>query len=786
MIALLLSTGPALQGSTPPSGGCADAAGDRRPCEYAGRPLIEALDDLRARGLNLIFSSDLVRPDMIVEAEPPVAAPRQVLDRLLGAFGLEARDGPAGTVLVVRTTASERVEPGRDDPPPVHSRPALRERVRVGASSTGEPAPMTTLNQADIERLPAVGADPTRSIAWLPGIVSADKSAQLSIRGGGSDEALVILDGLEIEEPFHLKDFLAFSSIVDAGAIGRIDVLTGIFPAEYGDRMSGVIDLTTADPAEAERTAIGLSLINASLLSGGGRGDAGGSWLISARSWFPDAVLDIVDPGGEDISPSYNDLLGKMQVRLAGGSLLSAHVLASRDDLDFQNDRGDTEVLAGDDHRYVWINWKTPWTARLYAQTVLSSSGVVRSRRGNTLDDAGSSAQVGDARSFGSVGAKQDWIFAAGERASLKWGFDARRLEAEYVYRSHVEQIDPLAGSGASGGTAAAAVIDRDLTLEPSGAEFGAYVAGQFRVVPQLTVDLGVRRDRQTLTGETETSPRLNLAWAPGEGSVLRAGWGRFHQPQGINELQIEDGVVDFLPAQRAEHWELDLDHRFPGGMNLGVSAYVKGMTRLRPRYENLFNPVQLFPEAEPDRVRIAPERALARGVEIGLGQDRGRSLSWRASYALASTQDRIDGAWVPRSVDQRHTLNLSLSYRRGERWQVSLAGVYHTGWPTTEVRAEQAQNPDGSLAIQPILGPRNALRYPPYHRVDLRVARRYELGGGTLALHLDVTNLFGHDNVCCVTDLQYLVQPDGSVRVERTEGHWLRQLPVVGLTWDF
>jgi outer membrane receptor protein involved in Fe transport len=324
------------------------------------------------------------------------------------------------------------------------------------------------------------------------------------------------------------------------------------------------------------------------------------------------------------------------------------------------------------------------------------------------------------------------------------------------------------------------------LTLDPAGIDAGAYVAGRFRLLSALTVEVGVRRDRQTLTGETETSPRVNLACALGEGSLLRFGWGRFQQPQQINELQIEDGVLDFFPAQRAEHWEIDFDHLFASGLKLGASAYVKDMTRLRPRYENLFNPIQLFPESEPDRVRIAPERALARGIEIALGMDRGRSLSWQASYALASAEDRVDGAWVPRSWDQRHALNLVLNYRRGDKWDVSLGGVYHTGWPTTGVGAEQVQNPDGSTTILPIVGPRNATRHPAYHRLDLKVTRRFDLGGGTLGLYLDVTNLYGHDNVCCADGFQFSPRVDGSVHVNRTNGYWLRQLPVVGLTWSF
>src|SRR3989442_979192 len=151
-IILLLATAPALWGAVPDSSSCPRPYGERGLCGYAGRPLVEALEDLRSRGLNLIFSSDLVRPDMMVETEPPLAAPRQVLGRLLSAFGLEARDGPAGTILIVRASGAGhggageagRVGAGQEDQP-VPSSPALRERLRVGASPRGEPEPVTTL-----------------------------------------------------------------------------------------------------------------------------------------------------------------------------------------------------------------------------------------------------------------------------------------------------------------------------------------------------------------------------------------------------------------------------------------------------------------------------------------------------------------------------------------------------------------------------------------------------------------------------------------------------------------
>jgi len=101
LVILFLSSAAALA-ETAPSSGCARGSAVKGSCGLAGRLLSEALDDLRARGLNVVYSSDLVRPDMVVGTEPSALDPRLVLDRLLSPFGLEARDGPGGTILIIR------------------------------------------------------------------------------------------------------------------------------------------------------------------------------------------------------------------------------------------------------------------------------------------------------------------------------------------------------------------------------------------------------------------------------------------------------------------------------------------------------------------------------------------------------------------------------------------------------------------------------------------------------------------------------------------------------------
>ena len=129
-------------------------------------------------------------------------------------------------------------------------------------------------------------------------------------------------------------------------------------------------------------------------------------------------------------------------------------------------------------------------------------------------------------------------------------------------------------------------------------------------------MEASLRWDRQTQTDQEELSPRLNLIYAPVSRLALRAAWGRFYQPQRINELQVEDGESRFFPAQRAEHRLVSLEWLLASRWRLRADAYMKVMSDLRPRYENLFDPFELFPEGEGDRIRIAPDRAEAKGLE--------------------------------------------------------------------------------------------------------------------------------------------------------------------------
>ncbi len=153
-----------------------------------------------------------------------------------------------------------------------------------------------TMSREDIESVPQLGEDVFRAVNRLPGLSSGDYSAHFSIRGGRHDETLILLDGLELFEPYHLKDFNEGAiSIIDTEAIDGVQLMTGGFPAQYGNKRSGVFDITSRTPeTDRVRASVGLSFMNARAMASGPLGNHRGSWLASARSGYMDLVFNLI------------------------------------------------------------------------------------------------------------------------------------------------------------------------------------------------------------------------------------------------------------------------------------------------------------------------------------------------------------------------------------------------------------------------------------------------------------------------------------------------------------
>ena len=104
-------------------------------------------------------------------------------------------------------------------------------------------ASLAELTRGDVESLPGLNQDVLRVTHFLPGTASNPLSARSHVRGGRDDELAVFFDGVPLFEPFHYKDVQSLLGLLDPGSISKIDFFSGVFPARYGNSLSGVLDI---------------------------------------------------------------------------------------------------------------------------------------------------------------------------------------------------------------------------------------------------------------------------------------------------------------------------------------------------------------------------------------------------------------------------------------------------------------------------------------------------------------------------------------------------------------
>ena len=633
--------------------------------------------------------------------------------------------------------------------------------------------PAASLTAAELEVLPQLGDDLFRSITRLPGLAADDISAQFWVRGAPQSELLARLDGVELLEPFHLKDVGGALSIVDPTVIRRLDLTTGGFSAEYGDRLAGVLTMDTqSDPRPL--TALKLSLTG---IGGGTRGvfsEARGRWMLAARRGYPDVALKIANRD-EDVSPRYYDVTAKVEYDLSPAHTVSVHALHAGDELRYER-KNSPSLSSSYDSSYLWARWLGEVTPALKGEALLSWARLTWDREGSGRLD-GFPFFLRDHRQLDTATLRNEWTFQPGEQAVIRGGFEARTGDTHYDYALSQQYTAVQNG-------AVVVVTDKvNATLSPEGSAIGAYASVKLRPLAPLVIEPGIRFDHHDYTEAAGWSPRVNAALIVGA-TTVRAAWGEYSQAQGLHQIAVADGERTFGRTEQAEQIVLSLERALSKRIALRTEVYERRTTRVRPRWENLDNAYDLFPEAQSDRVQIAPSRGRARGFEVLLSS-RGQSpWQWHASYAFARTEEEVDGKWVPRSHDQEHAFYTDVTYTPNPRWQFSAAWRFHSGWPTTDVVYSLTTLNNGRRFLVSTNGPMYGLRLPDYHRLDLRATRRYKVKRGEVRVFIDLFNAYDHVNLM---GYDHNVSVSGTQVTDRKEPReQLPFLPSIGVSWEF
>ena len=652
-----------------------------------------------------------------------------------------------------------------------------------GLLSASIAAPMT-LDRQQLQTTPQIGEDIYRAVSKLPGVAADDFTAKFSVRGATTDELLATLDGIQLVEPFHLRDMGSALSSIDIQTLGSVELLAGGAPVMFGDHTGGVLSMNTIEPrTDRVHGSAGISVMNARAAADGGAAQGRIGWLASVRRGYLDLAFRMA--GFTDtIEPRYDDWYAKIKLDAGRLGTLSVHTLAGQDRLKyFQN--GLPALRSKYMNQYVWANWRgNVGSDRITHQTVVSASWHQWQRAADKIQLDTLTSYMRETRSLTRHALRSDWDVVLLPQLLLRAGAEVQSEDADYNYISWVRKrfvfndtlrtrVDTIAGA-----------------LSPAGQREEGHAALRVRPSDALTMEAGVRYDRVDYSHDRIVSPRFNVAWTPHTGTSVKAAWGRHVQPQPLFDLQIQNGERTFSPADRAEQREVGVEQAIGGAFTVFGRAYERRMTDLRARWMNVGSAQDMVPELNYDRVRLAPSSGEARGLELGVARLRRERSEWSVTYALSKVTERYMGVDIPRARDQRHAVTAEWAIQPlDNRWRLTVAGVWHSGWPYTPDRiiVDSVPGPNGqgqSIYTTDAIGLLNSARTPEYHRVDARWTRYFEARHHRFILFAEVFNLLGTQNIRGYRS--YAAFSRNTLNIYQDARESIGRLPSIGFSWEF
>lgn len=587
------------------------------------------------------------------------------------------------------------------------------------------PTTQLSLSKQEIERFPLVDNDIMRSGHNLPGVMASDYSARFSIRGGEKDGVAVRLDGMELYDPYHLQDFGGAISLIGLGLIQRADLLMGGFPAEYGQKMSGVFDITTKPPNTEKVSAnFGIDLINATAMVEGPLTDKGG-WLISARRGYIDLILTLMEID-ENYKPQYADVYGKMIYQLSEADTLMLNGIYGWDKNLIRIDDVDNNLDSLYDNSTVWLKWRHAFNTSY--QTDVYAFGGTSSR------ERISAETNRDNRDFRFVGTKAELTANLLDKHTIRSGLEWRWSAAKYDYfvRERREGInnysDPILAD-----------------IDDSGSDIKLFLQDEWQIHPKLAVNFGgryvVQYYRTADVQNYEIGPRFALAFRPMHNLIFRGAWGLYHQPVDLMSIPVEDGNTFVGRAEQATHYILGGEYSLSNNFLIRLEGYYKKYDNLVGRLREFGRQMQIFTPAET---------AEAKGLDIFATQAVSSRLTWGLGYAYGIAEETSENQTIYRQYDRRHSIFLSFSQQIASTWHLYFSWRFHTGDPRTPLEHSNVFSDDGNtiIACDRQFGETHTERLPPYHSLDFRITKRSPYRRWTFTWYIQVLNLYNNTNV--------------------------------------
>ncbi len=619
---------------------------------------------------------------------------------------------------------------------------------------------VTKLTPKQIERIPAVGgqADLAQYMQVVPGVVfTGDQGGQLYIRGGSPIMNKTMMDGMVLYNPFHS---IGLFSVFDNDIIRNADIYTGGYNAEYGGRISSVMDITTRDGNRqrlsgkvSASTFAAKALLEGPLKKQQEEGGGSSSFLVNYRTSYLDktskTIYEYVDSAG--LPFEFTDVYGKLSFNGANGSKFNLFGFNFTDGVKYQgvSDLG-------------WRNWGagTNFVLVPTGSAVLIDGVFAMSNYRIALNEADLPERYSEIAGFN--GGLNFKYFIGEDEA--KYGLEVLGFRTDYSFYNS---------------------IGLQVQQEQNTSE----IAGYFNYKKKLknwVLDPGIRLHYYASLSVANVEPRVGVKWNINDNLRFKASAGRYSQNlvAANNDRDVVNLFYGFLsspdnlpstittpngdtrevkdPLQRANHYLAGFEIDLTTDWSLNVEGYFKDFRQVTNLNRNkLYDDSPEFYD-KPDELKkdFIVETGKAYGGDVLLKYEKNGLFVW-AVYGY-NFVTRFDGTQEYHPIwDRRHQVNLVLSYNFGKfnSWKANVRWNYGSGFPFTQTQGFYGQqtfgggigtdytqqNPD----LSTIYGPLNGGRLPSFHRLDFGVTKTWKLDDRqTMQLDFSCTNVYDRDNI--------------------------------------
>jgi len=667
------------------------------------------------------------------------------------------------------------------------------EYEKISEKLFSKPVSKIELNSAQINNIPRfVEADLLRALQTLPGITSlSDFSSALYIRGGTPDQNLYLIDGTDVYNPEHA--FGIFSTF-NTNAIKKVEVSKGGFGAEYGGRLSSVLDVTNLDGNRNEFEGVAnVSLLSASTTLQSPIGSIGSISGSLRRTYIDQTYAKWIDE-----VPDYYFYDGNLKAYFDFDrkNKFSISIFNGRDDLDFKLDKTAKESL---EFLYDWgnttgsINWK-----HIFSPDLFASFWITASRFNSNFDFE--AINLSEKNKLSDYAFKASLEYYAYQNLTIRFGAEQKLLHELYDQDFTNQRI----------------YIDNNRQLTTG------YLTAEWKPSNDWNIQAGIRADYYNAdTTYFNAAPRFSIKYKLNDESSLKFATGLYHQY--LNRLprffisSIWSTANKYNKVSSSKHFILGYQREIGKVWQFETEIYYKDYKNIYQYNDNVGTTIEPSYYDEANRpVYTNTNNVYNRGdgesfgIEFLIKKDIGIINGW-ISYAWSKTNYKFDNINRQNYFSPRHNrssiinavANMDINkmffednYQKSDsKWELGMNFVYATGQPITAPSSAYYTNtlPDwgnvgtgeiGSDKYNLYPGAINSFNLPDYIRMDLSVTYTKDYGSWSLSPYLQIFNLGNRKNAWFIEYKDEL--KDGKITQEIEKVNMLPLIPSLGVNIKF